>query len=670
MGAYFGCSMGELASIDLDRIKAELGRKYARDFVEAKTDQDKAWDTQLRALQEAAKMCFAERSANANWHVLIEYPMYRLRQRIDTVILTERQIFVLEFKTSDSNLSSSVRQVEEYCLSLCDFHEKSRENRLVPVVVTLGSKHKGQKLPRIFASRLKDYELIDPPSVRGADGLSSFLLESVSKRTDSERPLINPKAWDNASYKPRLSIIEAAESLYTRQSVPEMNTPRASEETIDDAIKALFKIIERARKENLHVIAFVDGEPGAGKTLVGLNMTHLGLTVNPKINITFLSGNTPLVAVLRESLARNYVESQKITKAEAKKVTKTQIQTIMQWLKEYMQAHPSDPPYDRIVVFDEAQRAWDAEYGKKKFGRPDSEPEMIIQIMQRHKDWGLVIALIGPGQEINAGEVGIQEWMRSAAKNKWEVYTSSAIDPIFESKAKEELVELRRQKLFHSDPKLSLPVSRRAIVSPRYFDWVQSLLKGDAKEAKAIRGSLEQFPIFMCRDLEVMRDWLHERGRGSRKCGLLCSTGNGRLRAYGIGTTLSAQDLGPVPQWYLQAAEDVRSAGCLEVAATEYTSQGLELDFAGMCWGGDLYWDGSHRRWQARRFSGSIWQKPLISSERRELVLNKYRVLLTRFRRGMVIWVPRGDSEDPTRETNKFDETASFLSSCGAILLG
>lgn len=153
-----------------------------------------------------------------------------------------------------------------------------------------------------------------------------------------------------------------------------------------------------------------------------------------------------------------------------------------------------------------------------------------------------------------------------------------------------------------------------------------------------------------------------------RRYGLLASSGARRLRADGIGTLLHATAGAEIAHWYLNEPGDIRSSFALEVPANEYTCQGLELDFTCLCWGGDLLWDESQMAWQHSRLSGNRWQKQRTSVAQ-QFSENSYRVLLTRGREGMVLWIPNGDATDHTRAPGPLDATAHFLLQCGASIL-
>jgi hypothetical protein len=320
-----------------------------------------------------------------------------------------------------------------------------------------------------------------------------------------------------------------------------------------------------------------------------------------------------------------------------------------------------EAPHEQVVVFDEAQRAWDAEYGARKFQLNDSEAALFLDIMRKHEDYAVVIALVGQGQEINTGEAGLGEWGRAlASRPQWQVRAAPGVLTASEP----------RQRLFGAppngiiiDPALHLNVPVRSIRSASAAPWVDAVLRGKPDEAREHAG--DALPVFVTRSLPAMRAALRLRARGERRAGLVCSTGARRLVADGIWPDFPHLDNDAIANWFLNRWPDVRASDALEIPATQFACQGLELDLVGLCWGGDLIWNGA---WKIRKFAGSKWQNP-ISQDAKDFRLNTYRVLLTRARYDTIIWVPPGDANDATRAPELFDRTAEFLRACGALPL-
>jgi hypothetical protein len=372
----------------------------------------------------------------------------------------------------------------------------------------------------------------------------------------------------------------------------------------------------------------------------------------------FLSGNGPLVRVLCEALARDHAERTKQTISESRRRVSTFIQNVHRFIEAHYSALEAPP--DRLIVFDEAQRAWNAEQSNRKFKRNVSEPEIMLDIMSRHDRWAVIIALVGNGQEINTGEAGLSEWGRALTNRfrNWKVCISGALargninegDRFFESPPEDLRVT--------ENPFLHLEVSIRSYKAQAVSDFVAYLLSHNLEAANHCLRECSEYPIVLTRDLDTAKRWLRRRQRGTRRIGLIASSGGRRLRAYGLDVRTELD----VENWFLNESDDVRSSHYLETPATEFGIQGLELDWTGVCWDLDLVPELTD--WRVQAFKGTKWQKVLDSS-RRQYAINKYRVLLTRAREGMVIWVPEGDSTDWTRPVHKYDAIAAYLCNCG-----
>jgi hypothetical protein len=428
------------------------------------------------------------------------------------------------------------------------------------------------------------------------------------------------------------------------------------------------EIIQQAQRQSEKVICFVTGVPGAGKTLAGLNVVH-----NPALRRegrpagVFLSGNGPLVKIVSAAIARDH--KRRIRETGGERTVGTFIQNVHVFVREGLEK-PDKPAVEKVVVFDEAQRAWNADQNRKKNGIEVSEPETMLSIMDRHQDWAVLVALVGGGQEIHNGEAGLAEWGRTLREKypKWKV----AVSP----KALEHDTSTAGHRLFadgnagslaiQKEPSLHLEVNLRSFRARKIAEWVDAALAGDATKAAAVVPDLRDFPFALTRSLATARDWLHKRARGRQRAGLVASSGALRLRADGLelssGFRQGNRDI--YVHWFLAHPPDIRSSNQLEVAASEFECQGLELDWIGLCWGGDFSFDPSSGGWAFRNFSGSRWGN-LKNEIDRQYLLNTYRVLLTRARRGLLLWIPQGDVSDETRLPDFFDSTADYLIRCG-----
>ena len=404
---------------------------------------------------------------------------------------------------------------------------------------------------------------------------------------------------------------------------------------------------------------FITGIPGAGKTLCGLNIVFAADS-----GAAFLTGNLPLVHVMREALARD-ARDQGRSMRMARQQTESAIQPLIGFLRDNRER--ADPPHEHVVVFDEAQRAWDAAFGARKFGHAQSEAAMFLDIMRRHLDWAVIIALVGTGQEINTGEAGLAAWGEALLQRAdWLIHAPHGVlaspDP--------------RRRLFVTapagmtiDPRLHLGVPVRSVRSAAAAPWVDAVLRGASAEAATIAEQAGGVPFLLTRSLPAMREALRLLARGQRRAGLVCSAGAKRLRADGVWPNFPHLDADAMAHWFLDRWPDVRASDALELPATQFACQGLELDQVGLCWGNDLIRQSGqppgHAAWQARAFAGTGWQ-----IMRREAAIayqvNTYRVLLTRARYETVIWVPQGDATDRTRDPASFNAVARFLVDCGA----
>jgi hypothetical protein len=400
---------------------------------------------------------------------------------------------------------------------------------------------------------------------------------------------------------------------------------------------------------------FVTGIPGAGKTLCGLNAVF-----HATKEAAFLTGNLPLVHVMREALARD-AQSQGGSLRMARQKTESAIQPLMGFLRDNLDR--ATPPHEHVIVFDEAQRAWDADFGRRKFGRTASEAALFLDIMHRHADWATIVALVGSGQEINTGEAGLAAWGEALAqRSDWHV---SAAPGVLNSGDPRQNLFAVQPTTMRLDAALHLDVAVRSIRSAAAAPWVDAVLAGNATRALAVARAAGGIPFLLTRSLPAVRSALRRLARGTRRAGLVCSAGARRLVAEGLSPNFPHLDSDAVANWFLRRWPDVRASDALEVPATQFACQGLELDHVGLCWGNDLVRRDGHAAWIARAFAGTRWQQ-----SRRESAIayqiNTYRVLLTRARYETVIWVPEGDPTDDTRNPADFDAIAQFLAACGA----
>jgi hypothetical protein len=517
-----------------------------------------------------------------------------------------------------------------------------------------------------------------PQPVEVVEGVASLVLANVTTlvealRLIAERAGPDPEAIDHlgfdlSPYRPTPTIVEAAQALYAGHQIADIGRGDAADAELQAAADTLQAIAASAETERKKVVCFVTGAPGAGKTLLGLDLALKSRSGTRPAAL--LSGNRPLVHVLTEALASDSASRSEMTKAQAKYQAEAAIQNLLGYLKEHTDGAP---PPEHVIVFDEAQRAWDADVGEQLMGRRSSEPELFLNILDG-LDWACLVCLVGPGQEINRGEGGLRLWGEAlsnatAAGQQWEVVAApqalyggpDVAGPGLLTEGSEGSVRIRRE-----EARLHLANAIRAYRNPLHAQWVAALLRSDIAQASSLAGKMDVQPAFVTRNLEAARAWLRQRRRGGRSVGLLTSSGAVRLVGEGVPPAPRSNELGPIGHWFLRPYTDFRSAGALETPMSEFGCQGLELDYAGLCWGGDLIW--SESAWLPRAMRAPNWQI-VRDEERRRFRYNGYRVLLTRARAGLVIFVPRGSAEDPTRAPREFDETARSLMECGCALL-
>lgn len=645
MHAYYTADHAKFFRDSDDHILGELTRGHS--FALEMTQRD-AWRQQITILRQAL-------SDHPTFTLYLEFAIPRMGKRADAVVLIGDVVFVIEFKVGSQTFDrQAIEQVEDYALDLKNFHAGSHALAIVPVLVPTKATASG-----VIQFELPGNHVASPLCVCAND------LDYVLKMFSSQSALVfDAEKWVSSGYRPTPTIIEAARALYNRHDVKDIARSDAGARNLSRTQNVITNVIEASRAHKQKSICFITGVPGAGKTLAGLNIATQRSDADQTGHATFLSGNGPLVAVLSEALIRDQASRTKTSKSAVSRNVHAFIQNIHHFRDHYLTSN--EAPSDHIVIFDEAQRAWTrakaASFMQQKRAVPDfdmSEPEFLLSVMDRHEDWCTVVCLIGGGQEINTGEAGLSEWM-AAIRDRfphWHVHASAQItQPDYDLNNEAQAFIRQDQVTLHDD--LHLNVSMRSFRAETVSNFISHLLNGDANAARAAYEKLTQYPIGLTRDLNSARTWLRSVGRGTERYGLIASSGAHRLRPEGLHIKAGIEP----PNWFLNDRSDVRSSWYLEDVATEFDIQGLELDWAGICWDADLrYIDGN---WQHYGFKGTRWQS--INDRFRKLYLkNAYRVILTRARQGMVIFVPQGNDADPTRPKTFYDETYAFLKDCG-----
>lgn len=649
--AYYHATFSDFLCDDPERVLGVLASEHHHALEE---QQRWAWTQQISILKDAL-------TAQLHGHIFLEFYIPRMGKRADAVLVVSNVVFVVEFKAGASEYASTAfDQVVDYALDLKNFHEGSHKVSIVPLLVSTNAPSLG--LPELFFGE----DLVSNPIGTNASALGA-VLRKISAIV--EFPPIDIDDWMAKGYRPTPTIIEAAQVLYQTHTVIDISRSDAGAKNLKETTDSVSRVIDYARHHQKKAICFVTGVPGSGKTLAGLNFATKRSKEHHDEHAVFLSGNGPLVTVLREALARDKVRRDSVSKKAAEREVRSFIQNIHHFRDEYL--GNAAAPLEKVVVFDEAQRAWTrlqaASFMRRKRGQIDfdmSEPEFLISVMDRHADWCAVVCLIGEGQEIHTGEAGISEWM-SALKARfpqWEVFISPRItQPEFGATA--ESAAFLESPRVHNDEHLHLAVSMRSFRAEALSDFIGHIIDANAQCARSSYELIRKaYPIVLTRDLEIARNWLIKHSRGSERIGLVASSGALRLRPEGIHIKATVDPA----NWFLNDRMDVRSSYYLEEVASEFDVQGLELDRAGVCWDGDLSYDG--KKWTFQSFKGTKWQ--VVKDSSRQLYLkNAYRVLLTRARQGMVIFIPNGDDSDHTRQRKFYDGTFDFLQQCGLSVI-
>jgi len=623
-------------------------------------EQRGAWAAQIALLQDALQ------GLDGRGRVYFEYAIPRLGKWIDVVLVLGHVVFVMEFKVGEATFNrSAIDQVWDYALDLRNFHETSHDVPIAPLLVA--TKANPAILGVVF--RARDSLMPEPICLGGTQIRAAIhhILELL------HGPALDPGEWERGRYQPTPTIIEAARALYAGHTVEEIS--RSGAMNLTRTSHVVEQIIHDARVGGRKVICFVTGVPGAGKTLVGLDVATRHRDDKSASHSVFLSGNGPLVAVLREALARDHVQREltagrKMRKGEARSLVSAFIQNVHHFRDECL-TDPTQPPVDHVALFDEAQRAWDLTqtsfFMRRKKNQPDfdqSEPEFLISCLDRHSDWAAVICLVGGGQEINTGEAGVSEWIDALLRSfpHWEVHLSAQLQGK-EYRAEEGIARLRATHKVVDHEALHLATSMRSFRAERLSEFVRLVLDQEVSAARAVHRDIEtRYPIVLTRDLARAKRWLREQARGQERYGIVVSSQAQRLKPHAIDVRPKVD---PV-HWFLHDKDDVRSSYFLEDAGTEFLVQGLELDWACVVWDADLRQTESG--WQHSEFVGTRWNR-IRKLQRQRYLENAYRVLLTRARQGMVIVVPEGDAEDSTRRPELYDSTYAFLHETGMTVL-
>jgi hypothetical protein len=650
---YYTNTIEQFLQDDTDRIIGVLARESG---FEDTLEQKSAWRQEIVALKREL--------TDVKGNIFFEFTIPRMGKRVDVVLLLEKIVAVLEFKVGEKQFNSSaIDQVWDYALDLKNFHSTSHNTTLIPVLVATEAQPQNISFTQSFHSD----GVFNPVSIN-ADQIQS-LIDMAASSSVFHQSVVSE--WEQGKYLPTPTIVQAALALYSGHNVEDIVRRDAGAKNLSDTVETIQSLISRAKSEKEKIVCFVTGVPGGGKTLVGLDIATQNMDPESELYSVYLSGNGPLVKVLQEALAMDKVargapNGKKIKKGMARSEVKAFIQNVHNFRDDCLK-QKEEPPPENVVIFDESQRAWDHDmtvnFMKRKKGILDfnqSEPEYLISCMDRHKDWAVIICLVGGGQEINRGEAGISEWISAVARSfpKWSLYCSTyLVGDNYVSR--QQYNNFKETVTIHEHQHLHLSTSMRSFRATELSDMVNWILARNVKKALETYDQIkENYPIYITRDVNKGRAWLRQMARGNQRYGMVVSSKAYRLRPHAIDVRIPAD---PV-NWFLGEKTDVRSSYYLEDVATEFQIQGLELDWVCVTWDADLRYCSD--AWSHHQFVGSKWQNIKVPENQRYLE-NAYRVLLTRARQGMVLVIPEGSDIDVTRSKSYYDPTYKYLKSIG-----
>ena len=643
---YYSDSITRFKSESVETI---LGQLLINDEFETTDLQKNSWRKEIEILKDQLSSAFSG-------DITFEFTIPRIGHRVDVVIIANGIIFLLEFKVGDNEYRKSTKdQVMDYALDLKYFHEASSNKYIIPIIIPT----EAGNLP--LELNVMDDKIAEVISCNKCN-IGQAISKAINTLPACEMTM---EQWIHSRYAPTPTIIEAAQALYRNHSVVDISRNDAGAENLTETTEKINNIIEKCKTSKKKAICFVTGVPGAGKTLAGLNIANSRHQFEADEHAVFLSGNGPLVDVLQNALAKDKAKRENITIASALRETKAFIQIIHKFRDEALTSDIA--PVEKVTIFDEAQRAWDedtlSDFMNRKKGVSNfhqSEPEFLISIMDRHKDWSVIICLVGGGQEIYKGEAGIEDWFNALKKgyHNWEIYLSDKMID-YEYLGDSTIEELLKGRQYNIVPELHLGVSLRSFRSECLSAFVKCLLDNKKEEANILYQKLKKtYPIVLTRNYEMAKKWVKSVSRGNERYGLLASSEGKRLRGLGIWVPSEIDHVG----WFLNGKENINSSYYLEVAASEFKVQGLEIDYGLLAWDADFRYENGY--WGHYKFRGKSWNH-INTEQGKRYLKNAYRVLLTRARQGLVIFVPEGDIEDETRKNEYYDETYEYLKSLG-----
>lgn len=647
---YSDCTAGEISALDHDSYVRQATESMQARFSQfiVTPEQVQAWNIGFSWIHEIANHC---KTMNPKWKFLPEFSAPLISGRPDLVIDTGTHLFVIEMKTGfKATKSTGERQVLDYADDLWGKLKIGRTRVVVPVLLKASSK-----------TNLKFNEsLLETSNPNEVCHLSVEGILTVLNKVKEHFPRALEFDGDNASlikYSPRPSVVEAATSLVAALDDKNVITGLATSSELERMIHEINSLVKEASESLHHRVIVVSGAPGSGKTLIGLRIAH-----DPSIQVIlregmgtplYLTGNGPLVEVLTESLARDEVRRLGTSKKKSLSNASSKVRLIHGVTEKNIGIESN------VIVFDEGQRVWTESHMrfKKKNETVGSEAHEILAYLEA-LPWAVAVVLLGEGQEINTGEAGLVTWLEAVDKRvaqngkDWKL-----VAPKLPNEFSRKTATFMMAENFH------LVANQRTDNAANVSQWVHEFLDGNFDDALKLRQGFSDFPIYYTRKIDVAREWLRESAfETGQTFGLVATSKSKRLINYGVDPAADANRSFNWANWYLNSLPDLNSSAALEVAATEYKCQGLELDWVGVCWSWDLIFREDKVEARTLDSGKATWKK---SDKRAAFQINAYRVLLTRARKGMVIFVPEGEDLDSSRREFEMKSVVSALERSG-----
>lgn len=609
-------------------------RERLVEFVpDASPEQIRAWDDAIPPLQAEVSEVLIRDELARHYSAILEYELPMESRRPDVILLVGAGVMVIELKGKLYPTQADLDQAAGYARDLRNYHRECDGRAVTPVLVP---------------TRARGYQqLVDGVHVTGPDALDALVERITSER---RQPVIERAAFlSEDAYRPLPTLVEAARELFRSGSLRTIHRAHAA---TGPSLDEISRIVHQAALTKSRHLILLTGVPGAGKTLVGLQTVHAkyldDLAVDrgsgkPTAPAVFLSGNGPLVDVLQYEM-------------RAVGDGKAFVRGVKDYIKKYSRGNAVPP--EHVLVFDEAQRAFDIDKAREtqKNEHVLSEPEEFVRFADRIPEWCVVVGLIGSGQEIHVGEeAGLGQWRTavegSGRSTEWTVHGPPGVTGLFRGS----------RVPFESKPTLNLDTELRFHQAKDLHHFVAELLEGAHSTSLASIAqhlNADGYHLRITRDLDVAKTYLRERYADdpSARFGLIASSKDRDLVRFGVMNDFQSTKRVRFGPWYGDNERDYGSQSCrlLETCVTEFGAQGLELDAALLAWGTDFVRDSG--RWStanARRYkAGAKVRDPY------QLRVNAYRVLLTRGRDATMVYLPGISSLD---ETYQHLEAAGFV---------